>query len=247
MVYSCEWPLYLHGPRNMTAIAETCNLWRYGGDLDDSFGGVQYQIRYYGDNQERWAPHIGPGAWNDLDQMPIGNFGLSYDEAKLQFVMWSMLASPLIMATDLTKVSDEMRDVLQHRGVIALNQDPLGIIGKRLKYDQHGVSLGLLVVNSFNQKGIFLIVQFSVYTREVTPVVGGHKSLAIAITNYATIGTTSPYVFTLSDMGLDGHLYTVTDVYDNDRVVYSRIGIHEPIAAWVNPSGVVLLKAILDN
>ena len=36
----------------------------------------------------------GPGHYNDPDMLIIGNFGLSYDQAKTQMALWSIMASP---------------------------------------------------------------------------------------------------------------------------------------------------------
>ena len=116
-------------------------MWRNGGDLDDSFGGIKYQIDYYVQNVKKMGPHIGPGAWNDLDMMSLGNYGLSYDESQVCFGMWAMLQSPMLMSTQLNDVSDEIRELLQNKDVIAVNQDPLGLMPKIVKYDRNGVSI----------------------------------------------------------------------------------------------------------
>lgn len=62
----------------------------------------------------------------------VGNFGLSYEQSKVQMAMWAMMASPLIMSTDLRSIKAEYKYLLQNEHVIAVNQDPLGAQGKRL-------------------------------------------------------------------------------------------------------------------
>lgn len=65
-------------------------------------------------------------------QILAGNFGLSYDEAKAQFALWAIMASPLLMSNDLRQIKREFLDLLKNEKVIAVNQDPLGMMGKRI-------------------------------------------------------------------------------------------------------------------
>ena len=45
--------------------------------------------------------------------------------------MWAMLAAPLFLSNDLRAIEPEIVGVLQNRDVIAVNQDKLGIQGRR--------------------------------------------------------------------------------------------------------------------
>lgn len=142
---------------NYTYIGSVCNLWRNFDDIDDSWTSVSSIIDYYGDNQDTLIPVAGPGHWNDPDmvgftwyirfisrwlnwlvfvsvicQLIIGNFGLSYDQSRAQMALWSVLASPLFMSVDLRTIRPEMRSILQNKNVISVNQDPLGIQGRRV-------------------------------------------------------------------------------------------------------------------
>lgn len=46
--------------------------------------------------------------------------------------LWSIMAAPLFLSNDLRNVSDRARRLIQNKGAIAINQDPLGIMGKRV-------------------------------------------------------------------------------------------------------------------
>ena len=46
--------------------------------------------------------------------------------------IWSIMASPLLMSVDLRTIRPEYKAILQNRDVIAINQDPLGIQGRRV-------------------------------------------------------------------------------------------------------------------
>ena len=62
----------------------------------------------------------------------IGNFGLSVDQQRVQMAMFAMLASPLLMSNDLRSIPAESKAILLNKGIIAINQDPLGVQAKRI-------------------------------------------------------------------------------------------------------------------
>lgn len=65
-------------------------------------------------------------------QLIIGNYGLSYEQSKSQMALWAILAAPLIMSHDPRTIRPEFRDILLNADVIRVNQDALGIQGKRV-------------------------------------------------------------------------------------------------------------------
>ncbi len=78
----------------------------------------------------------GPGGWNDFDMMEVGN-ELTDAENRSHFAMWAMLASPLIMGNDVRDMSEETKKTLTNKGVIAVNQDKLGIQGFRFSNENN--------------------------------------------------------------------------------------------------------------
>ncbi len=125
----CEWGTnqpWLWG----APIAE---LWRTTTDIGRGW--------YIKPNPHGWAPlgftqiidkevnlrqYAGPGHWNDPDMLEVGN-GMPVNEDRAHFSMWAMLAAPLIAGNDLRHMSEETREVLTNRSVIAVDQDSLGI------------------------------------------------------------------------------------------------------------------------
>lgn len=65
-------------------------------------------------------------------QLIIGNFGLSYEQSRSQMALWTIMAAPLLMSTDLRTISPSAKKILQNRLMIQINQDPLGIQGRRI-------------------------------------------------------------------------------------------------------------------
>ena len=58
---------------------------------------------------------------------------MSYDQSRTQMALWAIMAAPLIMSTDLRTIKQEFKDILLNQDVIKINQDPLGIQGRRVK------------------------------------------------------------------------------------------------------------------
>jgi alpha-galactosidase len=104
------------------------NLWRTTGDIQDNWKSMSG----IGFDQCRLAPYAAPGHWNDPDMLEIGNGGMSATEYRTHFSLWCMLAAPLMAGNDLRSMSDETRDILANREVIALDQDLLGRQGERI-------------------------------------------------------------------------------------------------------------------
>jgi len=132
--YSCSWPAYQGGlpPKvNYTELGLICNSWRNYGDIQDAWADVVDIVEWWAKNQEVLVPAAAPGHWNDPDMLIVGDLSLSISQSKAQFGMWAIIAAPLFMSNDLRKISREVKEVLQNKHVIAINQDAMGIQGKR--------------------------------------------------------------------------------------------------------------------
>ncbi|MGH8179643.1 MAG: glycoside hydrolase family 27 protein, partial [Steroidobacteraceae bacterium] len=73
--------------------------------------------------------------WNDPDMLEIGNGGMTDAQYRAQFSLWAILAAPLIAGNDLQRMSAATRATLTNREVIAVDQDALGIEGRRVWKD----------------------------------------------------------------------------------------------------------------
>lgn len=225
IVFSCSWPAYqvdLGMRPNYHAIAHSCNLWRYYDDISDSWESVLSILDYYASVQDALIGVSGPGRWSDPDMLVIGNYGLSYDQSKAQMALWAIMAAPLFMSVDLRTIRPEFKEILLNRQIIAVNQDPLGKMGRRI-----------VSVNGIE-----------VWARPVSPVTEeGFPSAAIVLFNRRHIGGPVRVSLQLSSIGLTyPHGYKVWDLYDPHAtpVVFKPF---EDIPSTVNPSGVVMLRA----
>jgi hypothetical protein len=67
----------------------------------------------------------GPGHWNDPDYLAPDQ-GMSATQFRTQFSMWAMLAAPLMISDNLTKIGPSSLAAVQNEEVIAVDQDPGG-------------------------------------------------------------------------------------------------------------------------
>lgn len=115
------------------------HLWRATGDIQDcwdcgkSWGGMG--VTHIVDLMADLHPYAGPGHWNDADMLEVGNGGLSPAESRAHFSLWALFASPLMAGNDLEAMTPEVRAILTNREVIAVNQDPLGVPGRKVRDD----------------------------------------------------------------------------------------------------------------
>lgn len=67
--------------------------------------------------------------------LQVGNEKLTYEENKAHFSLWCILAAPLMSGNDLRDMSPEITAILTNKEVIAINQDPLGKQGVKIRDD----------------------------------------------------------------------------------------------------------------
>ena len=67
-----------------------------------------------------------PGNWNDPDFIIGGDCGMSLAETRSQLALWSMMSAPLILSSEIEKLSPEAIAILGNGAIIAVDQDPLG-------------------------------------------------------------------------------------------------------------------------
>ncbi|KAJ1374451.1 hypothetical protein KIN20_037139 [Parelaphostrongylus tenuis] len=166
MGHGCGWPLFFYAAGlkdkiDYKAVRAACNTWRIYDDVEGSWKSIAGIIKYIEDNQGVLTYAQAPGGWNDPDMLVVGLPNVTVDQAIVQMTLWSIWSSPLIMSNDLRSLKPEFRKILLNRDVIAIDQDPLGIMG--------------IVVRKTES--------IRVYVKPVTPVHNGSTSAAIAVVN----------------------------------------------------------------
>ena len=114
------------------------NLWRTTGDITDKWEGkygYSWGMLNILDMNEPLWPFAGPGHWNDPDMLEVCNGGMTDTEYRSHFSLWAIMAAPLIAGNDIANMSAATREILLNRDVIAVNQDALGVQGRRVSRD----------------------------------------------------------------------------------------------------------------
>jgi alpha-galactosidase len=71
----------------------------------------------------------GPGHWNDPDYLGPDQ-GLGAGQFRTQLSMWAVLAAPLMISDDLTRISSASLGAVSNTEVLAIDQDPAGVQGR---------------------------------------------------------------------------------------------------------------------
>jgi alpha-galactosidase len=113
------------------------NLWRTTGDISDCWDCKKDALSFVKivDLQDGLESYAGPGHWNDPDMLEVGNGGMTTTEYRSHFSLWCLLAAPLIAGNDLKNMPAEIKEILANREVIAVDQDALGMQGRRVRKD----------------------------------------------------------------------------------------------------------------
>lgn len=105
------------------------NGWRIEWDVECYCPGValtQWQnINRLFPKLAEWWRHAGPGGWNDLDSLDVGNGqmdGLTKDERRTAATLWAVSAAPMYIGNDMTKLDSYGIELLTNPEVIAVNQ-----------------------------------------------------------------------------------------------------------------------------
>ncbi|PIA58017.1 hypothetical protein AQUCO_00500148v1 [Aquilegia coerulea] len=104
------------------------NSWRTTDDINDTWA----SMTTIADLNDKWASYAGPGGWNDPDMLEVGNGGMTYQEYRAHFSIWALMKAPLLIGCDVRNMTAETMEILGNEEVIAVNQDPLGIQGRKV-------------------------------------------------------------------------------------------------------------------
>ncbi len=174
----CEWGI--EDPA--TWAPDVGNSWRTTGDISDKWDSMISRA----DQNDKWAKYAAPGGWNDPDMLEVGNGGMSTIEDETHMSLWCLMKAPLLIGCDVTSMTSDTKRILTNQEVIAVNQDPMGVQGKKLK------------------------------TSGDTEVWGGplsNESYAVILLNRGDINAT--VVMDWSDLNLEkGKMYNVRDLWN---------------------------------
>ncbi|GAB2714469.1 alpha-galactosidase [Kitasatospora kifunensis] len=118
---------------NAATWQKYANGWRIDGDVECycGAGGSSYPLTDWNNvaarfgDAPKWTSYAGPGGWNDLDSVEVGNGdndGLTPTERQTQLTLWAIEGAPLLLGTDLTNLDSGDLALLGNDAVIAVDQ-----------------------------------------------------------------------------------------------------------------------------
>ena len=160
--------------------SQVADMWRTTEDIGAQWSRVTDIV----DINAPLAAQAGPGHWNDADMLEVGVPGLTPTEWRSHFALWALMGSPLIAGNDIRSMPAEASAILRNPRLIAVNQDPLGAGGRKVRDD--------------GDTEVF-----------AKPLSDG--SVAIGLFNRSDANTTIRT--TASGIGLSGNSFTLTDLW----------------------------------
>lgn len=129
---ACEW-----GAEDVWSwIRSTgASMYRSTGDIFDNFESMKGIAK--SQLEKLYASAL--GCWNDMDMLTVGMYGngnvgkaenvQTLENYKLQFALWCVYGSPLMLGCDIRKLPDmpEILKLITNKDLIRINQDPLGL------------------------------------------------------------------------------------------------------------------------
>lgn len=135
IVFSESAPAYFQGTPEwydvLTWVRFYGQLWREGTDIETyelknpdrpRFPSVLWNYAY----NLPLSRFQKPGNWNDADFIIGGDSGMTMAETRSQIALWSMMSAPLILSSNLSRLSPAAIAVLGNKAILAIDQDPLG-------------------------------------------------------------------------------------------------------------------------
>lgn len=108
----------------------------------------------------------GPGSFGDMDLLEVGNEGLTQTQQATHFAIWAFFKSPLMISTDILKITPETQSILNNTNIIAVHQDELGtpvsLIQRYSDYDVYagplsGGDMAVLIVDQSGNGGDYYL------------------------------------------------------------------------------------------
>ncbi|WP_369386735.1 carbohydrate-binding protein [Streptomyces sp. CG1] len=114
--HAADWKKYSDGWRIDTDVECYCN----------TLVSWEHSVNVRWNDSPAWSHKAGPGGWNDLDAIDVGNGamdGLTKAERQSYMTLWAINKSPLFTGDDLTQLDGYGLSLLTNQEVIAVDQN----------------------------------------------------------------------------------------------------------------------------
>jgi Alpha galactosidase A/Alpha galactosidase C-terminal beta sandwich domain len=127
----------------------SADIWRTSGDIVDPIvasgihadrkASFDKMLANFDQGVHPEAQHT--GAYNDPDMMVIGMPGLTDKQNRVHMGLWAISGAPLLVGTDLTKLTPATVEMLTNPEVLAVDQDSAGLQAVKVLEPETGVQI----------------------------------------------------------------------------------------------------------
>ena len=143
----------------------TADIWRTGGDIvapivantknSERRAEIKEVFREFDEANHPEAQHT--GFYNDPDMMVVGMPGLTDEQNRVHMGLWAMSGGPLLVGADLTELSDATLSTLTNPGVIAIDQDALGLQAVKVGEVGKGLEVWSKPLSKSGERAVLLL------------------------------------------------------------------------------------------
>ena len=159
---------------------------------------------------------------NDPDMLEVGNGNITLEETRTHFALWALMKSPLLIGTDITKLSQTNIDILQNKHLIAFNQDE--VYGKPAMPYKWGVN-----------------ADWTYNSTSPAEYWSGESSAGVMVAMFNSLNNTRSMTATFDEIPqLAGSSYHVTDAWTGKNMGCKQGSVQMSVKA--HDTAVLLLK-----
>jgi hypothetical protein len=167
------------------------DIWRTSGDIVDPIvaGGKNSARKASFDKMlGNFDQGIHPdaqhtGFYNDPDMMVIGMPGFSDTQNRVHMCLWAISGAPLLVGADLAKLSPETLGMLTNPGVLAVDQDALGLQAVKVAEPAKGQEVWVKPLAKAGSRAVLLLNR----TNAAQEIKSGWKDLGLTPGTKATV------------------------------------------------------------
>jgi hypothetical protein len=139
-------------------------IWRTGDDIvapvvakgphTERKVSLENMFKNFDKNYHPEAQHT--GYYNDPDMMVLGMPGLNAAQNRLHMALWAIAGAPLLIGADMSKLDAETLADFTNPDIIAIDQDPAGLQGVKVKENGPGLEVWSKFLSHNGERAVLL-------------------------------------------------------------------------------------------
>jgi len=225
-------------------VTKVAGSWRISQDISFDKYVKWNRVLYVIDCNAFLAAYSSQGHYNDMDMMEVGR-GLTAEEDKSHFSMWCILSAPLVLGNDLTSLTQQTKDIITNKEVIAVDQDTTGVQGQLVSDNGHGLQVWAKNLNGKQSKERAVVL----FNRSAIAASMAVKWKDLNIVGAATVRD----LWSHKNLGLIDAVFTAT-VPSHGVIMLKVVGnqtklkeVFEAEYGWINNFNITKNSVVIEN